>query len=141
MEKIYSLFLVIHKIEYLFRNAMQFSQITKILGNGYLHLLPLPISFQSVQQAHSLVLLVLKGLCQEFEARGAICSIEESSRGFQFSHSMYIRTVGSQRLLSTLLSPNLSVYGPFWQSIMQSTLDFCPRPARKETSVPLHKRS
>ena len=47
----------------------------------------------------------------------------------------YIRTVGSKQFLSTLLSPNLYVYGPFWQSNMHSTLDFCPRPARKETNI------
>ena len=34
------------------------------------------------------------------------------------------------------------VYGPFGQSITFTvTLDFCPRPARKETNVPLHKIS
>ena len=31
------------------------------------------------------------------------------------------------------------VCGPFRQSNMHSTLDFCPRPARKETNVTLHK--
>ena len=58
-----------------------------------------------------------------------------SDRAMTLSHSKYIGTVGSYRLLSTLLSQNLSVYGPYWQSNMHSTLDFCPRPARKETSV------
>ena len=33
------------------------------------------------------------------------------------------------------------VYGPFGQSNMPSTLDFCPRPTREETNVPLDKRS
>ena len=28
-----------------------------------------------------------------------------------------------------------------WQNNMDSTLDVCPRSARKETNVPLHKRS
>ena len=32
-------------------------------------------------------------------------------------------------------------YGPFGQSNMQNTLDFCLRPARKETNVPLHKKT
>ena len=33
------------------------------------------------------------------------------------------------------------VYGAFGQRNMHSTLDFCLRPARKETNVPIHKRS
>ena len=32
------------------------------------------------------------------------------------------------------------VYDPFEQSKIHSTLDFCLRPARKETNIPLHKR-
>ena len=32
------------------------------------------------------------------------------------------------------------VYGLFRQSNTQSTLDFCPKPTRKETNVPLHKK-
>ena len=51
-------------------------------------------------------------------------------------HSIYIRTVS---LLSALLIQFTLVYGPFGQSNMQSTLDFCHRPARKEANVPLHK--
>ena len=54
---------------------------------------------------------------------------------------MYIRTVSSWRLLSTLLIKFTLVYGPLGQSKMHSILDFCPRPARKEINVPLHKRS
>ena len=50
-------------------------------------------------------------------------------------HSLYIRAVSSQRLLSTSLIQFKLLYGPFGQSSMQSTLDFCPRPARKETSL------
>ena len=56
-----------------------------------------------------------------------------------FRHSIYIRTVSSQRLLSTFLIQLKLVYGPFRQSNMHSTLDFCPRPARKERNVPLHR--
>ena len=57
------------------------------------------------------------------------------------SYSIYIRTVSSSRLLSTLLIQYKLVYGLFGQSNMNSTLDYCPRPARKETNVPLNKRS
>ena len=58
-----------------------------------------------------------------------------------FRHSIYIKTVSSSGLLSTYLIQLKLVYGPFGQSNMHSTLDFCPRPARKETNVPLQKRS
>ena len=37
--------------------------------------------------------------------------------------------------MTTLLIQFKLVYGPFGQSNMHSTLDFCPRPARKETNV------
>jgi hypothetical protein len=40
-----------------------------------------------------------------------------------------------------MTKPGKIVYGPFGKSSMQSTLDFCPRPARKETNVPLNKRT
>ena len=53
-------------------------------------------------------------------------------------HSIYIGTVSSQRLLSILLIQFQLVYGPFGQSNMLSTLDFCPRPDRKETNIQLH---
>ena len=43
--------------------------------------------------------------------------------------------------MSTLLNQFEIVYGPFGQSNMHSTLDFCPIPARREVNVPLHKRS
>jgi len=33
------------------------------------------------------------------------------------------------------------VHGPFGHSNMHSTLDFYTRPARRETNVPLHKKS
>ena len=33
------------------------------------------------------------------------------------------------------------VYGLVGQTIMHITLDFCRRPVRKETNIPLHKRS
>ena len=33
------------------------------------------------------------------------------------------------------------VYGPFGQTNMDSILDFCFRPVRKEKNVPVHKRS
>ena len=33
------------------------------------------------------------------------------------------------------------VYGPFWQSNMHCTFDFCPSPAKKKINAPLHKRS
>ena len=42
---------------------------------------------------------------------------------------IYIRTVSSKRLLSTLMIQFKLVYGSFGQSKMHSTLDFCPRPA------------
>jgi hypothetical protein len=31
------------------------------------------------------------------------------------------------------------VYGPFGQSSMHSTLDFCPRQAKKDSNVPLQQ--
>ena len=49
-----------------------------------------------------------------------------------------IRTVSSYRILSTLIQFEL-VYGPFKQRNIHSILYVCPRPARKEMSVPLHK--
>ena len=48
-------------------------------------------------------------------------------------HSIYIKTVSSWRLLSTLMNQIELVYVPFGHSL----LDFCPRPARKETYIPL----
>ena len=53
---------------------------------------------------------------------------------------IYIRTVSSHRLLSTLLIQLKLVYWPLEQRNMHSSLDFCPRLARKETNVPLPKR-
>ena len=47
----------------------------------------------------------------------------------------------SYPLLSIFLNQLKLVYGPLGQSNMNSTLDFCPRPARKETNVPLNKVS
>ena len=49
-----------------------------------------------------------------------------------------VMTVSSQCLLFTLLSQLKLVYGLFGQSNMHSTLNICPRTARKETNVPLH---
>ena len=50
-------------------------------------------------------------------------------------HSIYIRTVSSQRLFSTLLTQFKLVYRLFGQSnILHSTFDFCPRPAKEETN-------
>ena len=40
-------------------------------------------------------------------------------------------------MLSSLLNQIKLVYAPNGQSNMNSTLDFCPRPAKKETNVPL----
>ena len=37
--------------------------------------------------------------------------------------------------------PVKASFGPFGQSNMHSTLDFCPRKARKKTNVPVHKIS
>ena len=37
------------------------------------------------------------------------------------------------------LDPVKLVYGPFGQANMHSTLDFCPRPARKEMNLPPNK--
>ena len=54
-------------------------------------------------------------------------------------HSINIRTVGSYRLLSTQPNQIKLVYWSFGQGKMHSKLDFCPRPARKETNVPQHK--
>ena len=58
-----------------------------------------------------------------------------------FNQSIYIRTVSFYLLFSTLLIQFKLVYGPFGQSNMHITLDFYPRSARKDTNVPLHKRS
>ena len=51
----------------------------------------------------------------------------------QDSHRIYIKTVSSKCLLSTLLIQFKLVYGPFRKSKINSTLDFCPRPSKKET--------
>ena len=64
-----------------------------------------------------------------------------SASSLKTRHSIFIRTVSSYFLLSTLLIQLKLVYGPFGQSNKYSTLDFCPRPARKETNVPISKRS
>jgi hypothetical protein len=51
--------------------------------------------------------------------------------------TVHIRTASFYNLLSTtLLNQFKLVYGPFWQSNMHSTLDFCPRPVRKVMNVP-----
>ena len=50
------------------------------------------------------------------------------------------KTACSQRLLSTLLIQFKLVYEPFGQSNMQSTLDFCLRPARKENECTTTKQ-
>ena len=44
-----------------------------------------------------------------------------------------------QCLLSTFLNQLKLVYGLFGQSNLHNAIDFCPRPDRKETNVPLHK--
>ena len=64
----------------------------------------------------------------------ALCvqSRKSSSAGM-----VYIRTVCFQCLWSILLNQLKLVYGPFGQSNMHSTLDFCSRSARKESNVPL----
>ena len=65
---------------------------------------------------------------------------------YQLSYSMYCQmnftvyytyqdSKSSQHLLSTLLIHFKLVYEPFEQSNMHSTLEFCPRPARKEKNV------
>ena len=66
---------------------------------------------------------------------------EHQSQGTEESQYVYIWTVSVQLLLSTLLIQFKLVYGLFGQSNMHSTLDSCPIPARKETNVPLQKRS
>ena len=45
--------------------------------------------------------------------------------------TVYICTYKDSKLLA-------NVHGPFEQSNLRSTLDFCPRPARKVTKVPLY---
>ena len=54
---------------------------------------------------------------------------------YDIIHSIFMRT----GLKLYFAEPKL-VYEPFGQINMHSTLDFCPRPARKKTNVPLHKR-
>ena len=53
-------------------------------------------------------------------------------------HSVYIRTVSSEHMLSAFLNWIKLVYGPFGQSNMQPVLytQLLPRPARKELNVP-----
>ena len=59
-----------------------------------------------------------------------------------FGGTVYIKTVSSYPMFSTYLKRIKLVYGPFRQSNMHSTLDFCPRPAKKEKMyVLLNKRS
>ena len=63
---------------------------------------------------------------------------ESSENVFAKKHSIYIRTVYSSRLLSTLPSQLKLVYGPFGQNNTHKTLDFCPRSTRKITNVPIN---
>ena len=51
--------------------------------------------------------------------------------GIQVQH-INITTVNSLRLLSTLLNQIKLVHGPFGQGNMHSTIDFYPRPGRKQ---------
>ena len=57
-----------------------------------------------------------------------------------YNRSIYIRTVSSWHLLSSLPNKLKQVDGPFGKSNMHSTHDFCPIPPRNEMNVPLHKR-
>ena len=55
-------------------------------------------------------------------------------------HSIYFWTASFQHLVPIFL--NLKIFhGPFGQSNMHSKLDFCPRLARQDMNVLLHKRS
>ena len=56
-------------------------------------------------------------------------------------YSICIRTVSSQRLLSTLHNWFILVYGQFGQSNSYHTFNFCPRSVRKDSNVPLLKIS
>ena len=58
---------------------------------------------------------------------------------FVFGGTVYIKTVSSYPMFSTYLKRIKLVYGPFRQSNMHSTLDFCPGPARKKMNVPLRE--
>ena len=60
---------------------------------------------------------------------------------FNVKTTVHIWTVRFQHLLSTLLNQLKLVYGPFGQSNMHSTLNFCPKATMKEINVPLYKRS
>ena len=55
----------------------------------------------------------------------------------QPTHSIFIRKVSSCDCC--LLIQFKLVYEPFVQRNMHSTVDFCPRPTRNDTNVPLHK--
>ena len=123
------------------------------------------------------------GWCWKTFPQSTITSAHQSGNGpviapiYQASQYIFIRTVSSKHLLSTLhgtvdegnygsiarlrsrrysalwesfptpttetrsLITLKLVDGPFGQSNIHSTLDFFPRPARKETNVPLHKKS
>ena len=61
--------------------------------------------------------------------------------GLSLPHSIYVRTVSSLPLLSTLLIHFKLVHVLFDQNNKNNTFDFYPRLARKETNVPLHKKS
>ena len=65
---------------------------------------------------------------------------EKCGKDWHACHSIYIRTVSSQCLLTTLLNQLKLVYGPFGQSNMHSTFGSCSRLPSKETNAPLNKR-
>ena len=65
-----------------------------------------------------------------------------TSSKFEFSLKVKVMGLNLGYLLkNVLLYFAKPVYGPFGMRNMYSTLDFRPRPARKETNVPLNKRS
>ena len=88
-------------------------------------------------QTQQFLMIWVHQRCQKFPG-GSALSLLRPSVEFTYFHSIYIiRTFSSQ---STLLLQFKLVYRPFGQSNMHSTLDFCPRPARKQTNVPLRKQ-
>ena len=87
------------------------------------------IIFQSCDEKFEKMFDIFDNLWVIFEKMG--------NSNISWIHSIYIRTVSSYHLLSILPNQLKLVYGLFGQSNMYATLDFCPRPARKETNVSL----
>ena len=85
---------------------------------------------QKIQLQHvQLRELRYKACCMMEEKKGiSICFLSQNGVKILlvYMHSIYIRTVSYNHLLSTLQNWYRLVYGPFRQRNMHHTLKFCP---------------